>query len=34
MIAAHAPDLHDVLAEAHTSGTAYLCLDGTLIPTD
>ena len=33
-IAAHAPDLHHVLAEAHTAGQPYLCLDGTLIPTD
>jgi hypothetical protein len=34
VIAGHAPDLHDVAAAAHAAGTAYLCLDGTLIPTD
>src|SRR4051812_44899130 len=34
VIAAHAPDLHDVLAAAHRSGTAHLCVDGKLIPTD
>jgi hypothetical protein len=34
VIAAHAPDLHDVLAAAHQAGTAHLSLDGTLIPTD
>jgi hypothetical protein len=34
VIAAHAPDLHDVLAAARVAGTAYLCLDGTLIRTD
>ena len=33
-IAAHAPDLHDVLNAARAAGGAYLCLDGTLIPTD
>jgi hypothetical protein len=34
VIAAHAPDLHQVTAAAHTAGAAYLCLDGTLLPTD
>jgi hypothetical protein len=34
VIAAHAPDLHGVLAAAHAAGAAYLCLDGTLVPTD
>jgi hypothetical protein len=34
VIASHAPDLHDVLAAERAAGTAYLCLDGTLIPTD
>lgn len=34
VIAAHAPDLLDVLTAAHTAGTGYLCLDGTLILTD
>ena len=34
VIAVHAPDLHDVAAAAHAAGTAYLCLDGTLIATD
>ena len=34
VIAAHLPDLHEVLAAAHAAQTAYLCLDGTLIPTD
>jgi hypothetical protein len=34
VIAAHAPDLHDVAAAAHAAGAAYLCLDGTLVPTD
>src|SRR4051812_4133212 len=34
VIAAHARDLHEVLAAAHQAGTAYLSLDGTLIPTD
>jgi hypothetical protein len=34
VIAGHAPDLHDVAAAAHAAGTAYLCLDGTLIATD
>jgi hypothetical protein len=34
VIAAHAPDLPDVLAAQRAAGIAYLCLDGTLIPTD
>ncbi|MBY3556024.1 HARBI1 family protein [Modestobacter lapidis] len=33
-IAAHTPDLHDVLDRAHAAGLAFLCLDGTLVPTD
>ncbi len=34
VIAAHAPGLHEVLAAAHAAGAAYLCMDGTLVPTD
>ncbi len=34
VIAAHAPDLHDVLARAHDAGAVFLCLEGTLVPTD
>lgn len=34
VIAAHAPDLRDVLARAHEAGEVFLCLDGTLVPTD
>jgi hypothetical protein len=34
VIAAHAPDLHEVLARAHDTGLPFLCLDGTLMPTD
>ncbi len=34
VIAAHAPDLHQVVDTAHAAGAAYLCLDGTLVPTD
>lgn len=34
VIAAHAPTLHDVLAAARAAGTPYLCLDGTLVPTN
>ena len=34
VIAAHAPDLHDVLARAHAAGLPFICLDGTLMPTD
>jgi len=34
VIAAHAPDLAQVLADARRTGVLFLCLDGTLIPTD
>ncbi len=34
VIAAYAPDLPDVLTRAHAAGLAFLCLDGTLVPTD
>jgi hypothetical protein len=34
VIAAHAPDLADVLTRAGVGGQAFVCLDGTLIPTD
>jgi DDE superfamily endonuclease len=34
VIAAHAPDLHEVLDRARAAGLPFLCLDGTLIPTD
>jgi DDE superfamily endonuclease len=34
VIAAHAPDLQQVLADAHAAGTAFVSLDGTLVPTD
>ena len=34
VIAAHAPALADVLNRAHAAGLAFLCLDGTLVPTD
>jgi len=34
VIASHVPDLHDVLADARAREVPYLCLDGTLIPTD
>lgn len=34
VIADHAPDLPDVLDQASVDGLPYLCLDGTLIPTD
>ncbi len=34
VIAAHAPDLARVLADARRSGVVFLCLDGTVIPTD
>ena len=34
VIAAHAPDLQEVLARAHAGALPFLCLDGTLIPTD
>lgn len=32
VISEHAPDLHDVLAQGLQDGWAFLCLDGTLIP--
>jgi hypothetical protein len=32
VIAAHAPDLHDVLAQGLREGWSFVCLDGTLIP--
>lgn len=34
VIAAHAPDLAEVLAQALTEGWSFVCLDGTLIATD
>jgi hypothetical protein len=34
VIAAHAPDLGDVLARARTADLPFVCLDGTLVPTD
>jgi DDE superfamily endonuclease len=34
VIAAHIPTLDDVLDRAHAAGLPFLCLDGTLIPTD
>jgi hypothetical protein len=34
VIAARAPDLHEVLDRAREQKVAYLCLDGTLVPTD
>jgi hypothetical protein len=34
VIADQAPDLPQVLADAHAAGTAFLSLDGTLVPTD
>jgi hypothetical protein len=34
VIAAHAPDLSDVLDRARVAGVVFLSLDGTLIPTD
>ena len=34
VIAGHAPDLEQVLPDAHRAGVVFLCLDGTLIPTD
>src|SRR3954466_3751804 len=33
-IAAQTPGLHEVLDRAHAAGLAFLCLDGTLVPTD
>jgi hypothetical protein len=34
VIAARGPDLLDVLGRAHAGGALFLCLEGTLIPTD
>jgi hypothetical protein len=34
VIAGQAPDLGQVLPDAHRAGVVFLCLDGTLIPTD
>ena len=34
VIAGHAPDLAHVIADARRAGVVFLCLDGTLIPTD
>ncbi len=34
VIAIHAPDLSDVLARARRGGQPFVCLDGTLVPTD
>jgi hypothetical protein len=34
VIADHIPTLDDVLDRAHAAGLPFLCLDGTLIPTD
>jgi len=34
VIAAHAPGLDDVLNRAHAAGLPFVCLDGTLVPTD
>jgi hypothetical protein len=34
VIAARTPDLDDVLASARADGLAFVCLDGTLVPTD
>jgi hypothetical protein len=34
VIAAHVPELADVLARAHAADLPFLCLDGTLVPTD
>src|SRR3712207_1365485 len=34
VIAAHAPDLRDVLDRARAVGLPFVCLDGTLVPTD
>ncbi len=34
VLAEHAPDLSDVLARARRGGQPFVCLDGTLIPTD
>ncbi len=34
VIAAHAPNLADLLDRAHAAGLPFVCLDGTLVPTD
>jgi hypothetical protein len=34
VVPAHAPDLSDVLARARAGALPFLCLDGTLVPTD
>jgi len=34
VIAAHAPALDDLLDRAHVAGRPFVCLDGTLVPTD
>jgi hypothetical protein len=34
VIAGHAPDLQQVLADAQAAGATFLTLDGTLVPTD
>ncbi len=34
VLATHAPDLSDVLTRARRGGQPFVCLDGTLIPTD
>ena len=34
VIATHAPGLDDVLDRAHAAGLPFVCLDGTLVPTD
>jgi hypothetical protein len=34
VIAAHAPDLGQLLADARAAGVLFVCLDGTLVPTD
>jgi hypothetical protein len=34
VVATYAPDLREVLTRAHGAGLAFLCLDGTLVPTD
>ena len=34
VIAGHAPDLEQVLTDARATGVVFVCLDGTLVPTD
>lgn len=34
VITTRAPDLHQVVADARAAGVVFLCLDGTLVPTD